>query len=107
MARVLFVEGDVVAGRSTARLLMRFGHDVRLCARGRTALDLLAAEQFDVVLLDWVTPGIDGPSLIQALRASRSSVPVIIVSAKTSRADRVFALRTGADAYVCKPCTAD
>ena len=88
-----------------SRRLIRRGHTVETAEGGQQALDRIAAESFDVVLLDIMMPEIDGIEVLQRLRIehSASELPVIMATAKTESEDVVAALRLGANDYVTKP----
>lgn len=78
------------------------GYEAVVSAEGARALDLLASEEPDIVLLDLMLPDIDGIELCQAIR-ERSGVGVIVVSARGGERDKVSALNVGADDYMTKP----
>jgi DNA-binding response OmpR family regulator len=102
MIRALLVDDD----RDLARLLSEYmgPHDVSLThvEDGATALETLAKETFDVVLLDVMLPGIDGFEVCRRIRASHD-VPVVMLTARGDDADRIVGLEIGADDYVPKP----
>ena len=97
--RVLVVEDDPRISDPLREGLTREGYDVVVVATGA---DALAAEAADLVLLDLGLPDLDGRVVCQELR-SRSSVPIIVVSARGEEIDRVMLLELGADDYVVKP----
>src|SRR4051794_21162052 len=97
--RLLLVEDDESIAEPLARGLTREGYDVDRVETGRAALDAPAP---DLVLLDIGLPDMDGFEVCRQLRA-RSTVPVIIVSARTEEVDRVVGLELGADDYLVKP----
>jgi DNA-binding response OmpR family regulator len=97
--RVLIVEDEDAIAEPLAEGLRREGYEVFRAATGREALDAAPA---DVVLLDIRLPDIDGYEVCRQLRA-RSSVPIIMVTAKGEEVDRVVGLELGADDYVVKP----
>jgi DNA-binding response OmpR family regulator len=97
--RVLVVEDDDAIAAPLGRGLEREGHDVLLAPTGAAAL---AAEGYDVVLLDLGLPDLDGFEVCRRLRAS-SSVPIIVVTARGDEVDRVVGLELGADDYMVKP----
>jgi two-component system KDP operon response regulator KdpE len=78
------------------------GHEVITAATGRKALSEAAAARPDLVVLDLGLPDLDGVEVIQGLR-SWTSVPIIVLSGRTSGGDKVAALDAGADDYVTKP----
>ena len=96
---VLLVEDDDAVAEPLAKGLVREGFEVRRVATGA---DALAAPPGDVVLLDLGLPDMDGYEVCRQLRA-RSSVPIIVVSARGEEVDRVIGLELGADDYRVKP----
>jgi DNA-binding response OmpR family regulator len=97
--RILVVEDDESIGEPLEAGLRREGFDV---VRARTGAEALAAEVVDVVLLDLGLPDMDGLDVCRALRL-RSSVPILVVTARGEEVDRVVGLELGADDYVVKP----
>ena len=102
--RILLVEDtpDIALWLGTA--LRQGGMDVQFAIDGhQTDLALQAGHGFDAVLLDLQLPGLDGLSVLQALRERGDSVPVLILTARASVPDRVLGLNMGADDYLPKP----
>jgi DNA-binding response OmpR family regulator len=99
LMRVLVVEDEDAIAEPLAEGLRREGFEVTRAASGAAAL---AAAEHDVVLLDLRLPDIDGLDVCRRLR-ERSSVPIIVVTARGEEADRVVGLELGADDYVVKP----
>src|SRR3954470_24922384 len=97
--RVLMVEDDDAIAVPLARGLEREGLEVERAATGEAAL---AADGYDVVLLDLGLPDVDGFEVCRRLRA-RSEVPIIVVTARGDEVDRVVGLELGADDYIVKP----
>jgi len=97
--RILLVEDDDSIGDPLAAGLQREGFEVR---RARSAADALAAAPADLVLLDLGLPDGDGFDVCRTMR-HRSSVPIIVVTARGEEVDRVVGLELGADDYVVKP----
>jgi DNA-binding response OmpR family regulator len=97
--RVLLVEDDDAIAAPLAEGLRREGLDVQRVATGQAALD---ASPADLVLLDLGLPDLDGLDVCRQLRA-RSSVPVIVITARGEELDRVLGLELGADDYMVKP----
>ena len=87
------------------RLLRMEGYEVLEAEDGQTALDLVAREKPDLILLDVMLPARDGLDVLGDLRRT-SDIPVILVSALAEEADRVLGLKMGADDYVTKPFSA-
>ena len=104
--RILAVDDEPQILRTLRASLTARGHDVQTAPNGETALDVLAAGQPDLVLLDLGLPGIDGVEVIRRLR-SWSEVPVIVLSVRESQAEKVAALDAGADDFVTKPFAMD
>jgi two-component system, OmpR family, KDP operon response regulator KdpE len=100
--KVLLVEDDPnIVDLIRSNLAVR-GFDMMVSTDGLRALSLLESGQPDVVLLDLMLPGIDGMELCRAIR-ERSSVGIIVVSARRGERDKVSALNVGADDYMTKP----
>jgi two-component system, OmpR family, KDP operon response regulator KdpE len=98
----LVVDDDPQILRALRTSLRARGHEVYTAPNGETALDLLAGERVDVVILDLGLPGIDGLEVIRRLR-TWSDVPVIVLSVREGHGDKVAALDAGADDFVTKP----
>jgi DNA-binding response OmpR family regulator len=101
--RVLVVDDDERLYELIASYLEQNDVSPVSAANGRRALDLLEREAFDAVLLDVMMPGMDGLSVLKALRARWSNLPVIMLTAKGDETDRVVGLELGADDYLAKP----
>jgi two-component system OmpR family response regulator len=99
---VLYAEDDERLARLTGQYLEAEGVVVWLVTCGDRVLPELVAVRPDVVLLDLMLPGLDGIEVCREIRA-RADVPIIMVTARTSEADRVLGLEGGADDYVSKP----
>ena len=101
-ARILVVEDEEPLADTLRYNLEREGFSVTVAADGRRALELLRAEQPSLVILDLMLPEMSGLDVCRAIRAD-SAVPIIMVTAKDSEADKVAGLELGADDYVTKP----
>jgi len=97
--RVLLVEDDDAIAEPLVQGLVKEGLDVDRVATGRAALD---GREVDLVLLDLGLPDLDGMEVCRQLRA-RSSVPIIVLTARGEEVDRVLGLELGADDYLVKP----
>ncbi|HYN30190.1 MAG TPA: response regulator transcription factor [Dermatophilaceae bacterium] len=102
MTRILVVEDEVSFSDPLSYLLRREGYEVSVAEDGRDALAQFDSAGADLVLLDLMLPGLPGVDVCRALR-QRSSVPVIMLTAKDSEIDKVVGLEIGADDYVTKP----
>jgi two-component system, OmpR family, response regulator RegX3 len=102
VTRVLVVEDEESYSDPLAYLLRKEGFDVVIADTGPGALDEFDRTGADIVLLDLMLPGLSGTEVCRELRR-RSSVPVIMVTAKDSEVDKVVGLELGADDYVTKP----
>ena len=100
--RVLVVEDEMKIARLVRDYLQQAGFAVLEAADGESALALARQERPDMILLDLGLPGIDGLDVTRRLRAS-SSVPIIMLTARSEETDRVVGLELGADDYVIKP----
>ncbi len=103
MTRVLLVEDALDLAQVVVRELEGAGYEVEAVADGRTALSRLeSAPEYDVVVLDWMLPGIDGLEVLRRLRQT-SATPVLMLTARSEETDRVLGLEVGADDYLTKP----
>ena len=105
MTSVLIVEDEESLADPLAFLLRKEGFEATVVADGPTALAEFDRGGADIVLLDLMLPGMSGTDVCKQLRA-RSSVPVIMVTARDSEIDKVVGLELGADDYVTKPYSA-
>jgi two-component system response regulator RegX3 len=101
-ARILVVEDEASLADTVRYNLEREGYAVTVATDGRAALDRFRAEAPTLVILDLMLPEVSGLDVCRAIRAE-SDVPIIMVTAKDSEADKVAGLELGADDYVTKP----
>ncbi|WP_028605470.1 response regulator transcription factor [Ottowia thiooxydans] len=104
--RLLLIEDDSSLGSSLQSWLQMDGYAVDWLTRGDQAATALATHEYHCVLLDRGLPGLDGDAVLKALRAagtSRAQLPVIVITARDTLADRVQGLDLGADDYLVKP----
>ena len=102
MTRILIVEDEPSLSEPLAFLLGREGYETEIAADGPAALAEFDRSGADLVLLDLMLPGLPGTEVCRELR-TRSSVPIIMLTAKDSEVDIVVGLELGADDYVTKP----
>jgi DNA-binding response OmpR family regulator len=100
--RILLVDDELSVQKLLAYPLRKEGYDVISALDGREALERLRDDNFDLVVLDVMLPRMDGFDVCRAIR-SRSTVPIIMLTAKTEETDKVLGLELGADDYITKP----
>src|SRR6202012_669898 len=103
MARVLVVDDEPAVRRALERALHLEHHDVSLAEDGEQALDLLASQPADAVILDVMMPKLDGLEVCRRLRKAGDRTPAVILTARDAIDDRVEGLDVGADDYLVKP----
>lgn len=109
MSRILLIEDFAVIRRLIEVAIDPLHHTMIQVATGEQAMDLLEAEDFDLILLDIGLPGIDGWEVLERMRASSrtASVPVLVVTAHGDQADEDLAFRLGANGFIAKPFRPD
>jgi two-component system OmpR family response regulator len=103
MMRILIVEDDVEAGAAMVRGLSEAGHAVTHAADGRLGLTSASDSEFDVLVVDRMTPNMDGLTMVETLRRQGDQTPVLFLSALGEIEDRVTGLKAGGDDYLVKP----
>ena len=101
--RLLVLEDDAEIGQWVYDGLSREGHVVDWVKDGREAVAAGTVSSYDVLILDRMTPGLDGLSVLKALRAAKISTPVLFLTAMGDVDDRVEGLEAGGDDYLTKP----
>lgn len=101
--RVLVIEDEPRMSELLHRGLSEDGHTVDVGASGASARELVGYTDYDVIVLDWGLPDVDGLSLLRTWRAQGMSTPVLMLTARGTTGERVLGLRTGADDYLVKP----
>ena len=104
-ARILVVDDVAVNREILKRRLVRRGFEITEAGGGREALEIIASEPVDLVLLDIMMPEVDGLEVVRTVRRTRSTeeLPIIMVSAKSFSEDVTQCLDLGANDYVTKP----
>lgn len=105
--RILIVEDEVRLADTLYRLLHRSGYSADVCHDGAEGLDNALSGIYDLLVLDVMLPKMDGLTLLRTLRAQGSTVPVLMLTAKSELQDRVTGLDSGADYYLTKPFEAE
>jgi two-component system OmpR family response regulator len=100
---VLVVEDDVDTADFIAKGLREAGFTVEHVADGRDGLYMASSSAFDAIVMDRMLPGMDGLSVVRALRAAAVETPILILSALGQLDERVLGLRAGGDDYLTKP----
>lgn len=103
MSRILVVDDEPDMRMALGNVLSRVGHQVFEAGDGPAALDFLAKEGADIVLLDMRLPGMDGPQILRALRERDKATPVVMVTGYGSVESAVEVMRLGASHYLSKP----
>ncbi len=106
-ATILVVDDDRAIRESLDRALALEGYRVIAASDGAQALDLVAAHNPAVVVLDLMMPNVDGLTVCRRLRARRDRTPILMLTARTETSDRVSGLDAGADDYLAKPFDLD
>ena len=101
--RILVVEDDVQLAEMLTEALSDYQHVVDVVWDGEAAWDWVGSLQYDLIVLDLTLPKLDGVSFCQRLRGCNSSLPVLMLTARDTVADRITGLDAGADDYVVKP----
>lgn len=100
--RVLIIEDEIKLARFVELELAYEGYEVKVCNDGRVGLDTAMEENFDLILLDLMLPGLNGIEICRRIRKV-SDVPIIMLTAKDEVMDKVAGLDSGADDYLTKP----
>jgi two-component system OmpR family response regulator len=101
--KVLVIEDDKETGEYVRNGLVEHGHVVDLAGTERDGLFLAAGEPYDIIVVDRRLPGIDGLSIVKAIRAGGVRTPVLFLTTMSGVRDRVEGLEAGADDYLVKP----
>ena len=101
--RILLVEDEVKLARFLELELTSEGYQITVAHEGIEGLTIARENSFDLLMLDWMVPGLSGIEICRRLRSTGSKVPIILLTAKDEVADRVAGLDAGADDYVVKP----
>ena len=101
--RILIVEDEIDLCDSIAEGLQIDGYAVDTCNDGKAAFELITTEIYDLIVLDLNLPGMDGIDILKEVRKTHKDIKVLILSARSSIADKVLGLDVGANDYLAKP----
>lgn len=101
--RILVVEDQKDIAELIAMHVRDLGHGVDVVFDGVAGYDAAASGRYDAVVLDVMLPGRDGMDIVRSLRMSRSPIPILMLTARSTEIDRVLGLELGADDYLTKP----
>lgn len=101
--RVLVVEDNDALAANLFEYLEPRGHQLDRAADGLTALHLASTQSFDVLVLDWMMPGLSGIEVCQKLRAAGQPAPILMLTARDTVNDKLQGFEAGADDYLVKP----
>jgi len=102
-AHLFYVEDDESLSFVTRDNLELEGYQVTYCEDGQKAIDIIKTENFDLCILDVMLPGVDGFTIAEEIRKRNKQVPILFLTAKSLKEDRIRGLRLGADDYITKP----
>lgn len=102
-ANIMYVEDDEVLGFVTRDNLMQNNYGVSLYTDGKSALDAFSGKEFDLCILDVMLPEMDGFTLAKEIRKKNQEIPILFLTAKSLKDDRITGLQLGADDYITKP----
>ncbi len=107
--KILVIDDDTVCLKLLEQMLKDRGHEVTVCSGGQAAIEALDAEEFEVVISDWVMPDVDGIAVCRHLRSIQtdSYTYFIMLTGRAGKADYLDSLRQGADDILQKPVTGD
>ena len=104
---ILIVDDEAVIREGMRRILAGAGHSVETSSSGRTAIEKIQEQDFDVVITDLKMPGMDGIEVLKTIRILQPEVPVIIITGYSTVDTAVEAMKNGAFDYIAKPFTSD
>jgi len=101
--QILVIEDDPDINKLVSMNLSDMGYQVESCDVGSQGLQMAMSGEFDLIVLDVMLPEMDGLEICRRLRASNNFIPILMLTARDSEADRVVGLEMGADDYLTKP----
>ena len=100
---LLYVEDDESLSFVTKDNLELQGYQITYCEDGAKALEIIKDQTFDLCVLDVMLPGVDGFTIAEEIRKTNADVPIIFLTAKSLKEDKIHGLKIGADDYITKP----
>jgi twitching motility two-component system response regulator PilH len=109
MARVLIIDDSPTDKQAIYGMLQKYGHECTFADNGVAGITSAQISQPDIILMDVVMPELNGYQATRRLTQDQATahIPVIMISSKNQETDRVWGLRQGAKAYLCKPVDAE
>lgn len=101
--KLLLVEDEVGITRVLRRGLEMAHFEVDIAQDGKKGLEMALSQEYSLIILDLMLPGMDGREICKELRVKRRTTPILMLTALSTLSDRVNGLETGADDYLCKP----
>jgi len=101
--RIVLVDDDRAVASMVRRLLVGAGFEVDTCHRGKDAIEQVKRVRYDLILLDWQMPDLDGIEVLRELRIASVATPVIMLTSRSDPHEKAFGLDSGADDFVAKP----
>jgi DNA-binding response OmpR family regulator len=101
--KILFAEDDMSLGFVTKDNLELQGYEVAHCENGQSAWEAFRSQDFDLCVFDVMLPKLDGFALATKIRAENQDIPILFLTAKSLKGDKLTGLRIGADDYITKP----
>jgi two-component system, OmpR family, response regulator VicR len=102
-ANILYVEDDTTLSYVTKDNLEMKGYSIDSCEEGATALEWINSRSYDLCILDVMLPKMDGFTLAGKIREKNSDIPILFLTARSTKEDRIHGLQLGADDYITKP----
>ena len=102
-AHLLYVEDDESLSFVTRDNLNLHGYEITYCKDGQSAMEVIAQQSFDLCILDVMLPEVDGFTIAKEIRKYNAAVPIIFLTAKSLKEDKIYGLKLGGDDYITKP----
>ncbi|MBX9693458.1 MAG: response regulator transcription factor, partial [Cyanobacteria bacterium] len=107
MAKILVIEDDPILADVLQECLEAFQHQVEVANDGLEGYELLRYGGFDLALIDWQLPSLEGPEICQRLRIAGCNMPILMLTQRSTTRDKTSGLDAGADDYLAKPFEAE